>query len=608
MGEFIIIGIDLGTTYSCIAVWRNGHVEVIANEQGNRTTPSLVVFTSTERLVGDEARQKNGIDFKNVVSDVKRLIGRNFNDMEVQSDLRYWPFKVVNKQGKPYVQVEYKNEIKDFMPEEISAMILSKLKDYAQDYLGSENVVKDVVITVPAYFNDAQRRATKDAGRIAGLNVLQIINEPTAAALAYGLNKTIKGEENVLIVDIGGGTTDVSLLSINNGTFTVKATAGNAHLAGEDFTNQLLDYFVEEFKRKYDKDISTNLRSLNRLRRACERAKCILSSSFYASIEIEYLFDGIDFYSSITRAQFEELNSDLFEKILEPIERVLIDADLDKSDINEIVLVGGSTRIPKIQKLVSSYFDGKELRKTVNPDEAVACGAAIQAANILGDQSESIKNLNLYDVISLSLGVDNRGTTVDTLIKRNTHIPAEGKDIRITCHDGQTVIRFRVVQGERELVKDNTVLGEVVLEGITSAPRSETKVELTYKVDINGIIHVSAVELGTGLSREITILNNELSQEEIERLISEAEMYREEDRKARERIQSMNKLDDYARQLLKRLNNEKDRYKIKIEDEEKLRNIITTTIEWISNHHDASKEEYDEKRNELLNLASSFFK
>ncbi|ORX43258.1 heat shock protein SSA1, partial [Piromyces finnis] len=600
------IGIDLGTTYSCIAIYRDGHVEVIANYQGHRTTPSLVAFTSTERLVGDEAQQINGIDFKNIVFDVKRLIGRNFNDIEVQSNLRYWPFKVIERNGKPFIQVEYKNEIKDFMPEEISAMILSKLKDYAQDYLGEE--VKDVVITVPAYFNDAQRRATVDASRIAGLNVLQIINEPTAAALAYGLNKTIKGEENILVVDVGGGTTDVSLLSINNGTFTVKATAGDTRLGGEDLTNRLVDYFVEEFKRKYDRDISTNSRSLNRLRKLCERAKCILSSSFYASVEIEHLFDGIDLYSGITRAQFEELNSDYFEKILEPIERVLSDTDLDKSDIDEIVLVGGSTRIPKIQQLVTSYFDGKKLNKTVNPDEAVACGAAIQSANISGDQSESIKNINLQDVISLSLGVDNRGTTVDTIIKRNTHIPAEGKDIRITCRDGQTVIRFKVLQGERELVKDNTVLGEVVLEGITSAPRGETKVELTYKVDINGIIHVSAVELGTGLSREITISNNELSQEEIEHLINEAEMYREEDRKAKERIQSMNKLDDYARQLLKRLNNEKDRYKIKIEDENKLRNIITATIEWIFDHHDASKEEYDEKRNELLNLASSLFK
>ncbi|ORX43221.1 heat shock cognate 71 kDa protein [Piromyces finnis] len=484
------------------------------------------------------------------------------------------------------------------MPEEISAMILSKLKNNAQDYIGCP--VKDAVITVPAYFNDTQRRATRDAGRIAGLNVLQIINEPTAAALAYGLNKTIKGEENILIFDLGGGTFDISILNINNSTFTVKATAGDAHLGGKDFTNKIVDYFVEEFKRKYEKDLSTNLRSLNRLRIACERAKCILSSSFYASIEVEHLFDGIDFFTGITRAQFEEAIT-LIEKAIE-------EANLTKSDINEVVLVGGSSRIPMVKELVSSYFHERKIRRSINPDEAVVCGAAIQAASLSGDQSESIKNLNLYDVLSLSLGVDNRGTTVDTLIKRNTRIPAEGKDIRITCRDGQTVIRFRVVQGERELVKDNTVLGEVVLEGITSAPRDETKVELTYKVDINGIIHVSAVELGTGLSREITISNNELSQEEIERLIKEAEMYQEEDRKDRERIQSMNKLDDYARQLLKRLNNEKDRYKIKIEDEEKLRNIITTTIEWISDHHDASKEEYDEKRNELLNLASSLFK
>ncbi|ORX43255.1 hypothetical protein BCR36DRAFT_145325 [Piromyces finnis] len=512
------IGIDLGTTYSCIAIYRDGHVEVIANYQGHRTTPSLVAFTSTERLVGDEAQQINGIDFKNIVFDVKRLIGRNFNDIEVQSNLRYWPFKVIERNGKPFIQVEYKNEIKDFMPEEISAMILSKLKDYAQDYLGEE--VKDVVITVPAYFNDAQRRATVDASRIAGLNVLQIINEPTAAALAYGLNKTIKGEENILVVDVGGGTTDVSLLSINNGTFTVKATAGDTRLGGEDLTNRLVDYFVEEFKRKYDRDISTNSRSLNRLRKLCERAKCILSSSFYASVEIEHLFDGIDLYSGITRAQFEELNSDYFEKILEPIERVLSDTDSDKSDIDEIVLVGGSTRIPKIQQLVTSYFDGKKLNKTVNPDEAVACGAAIQSANISGDQSESIKNINLQDVTTFSIGIEDSNGYMNIIIERNSSLPTSKTIFCTTNENNQNSVYISIYEGEEIYVRDNFLLGEFILEGITEAPCGETLIELTIDIDKNGIINVSAVEIGTGLSRKITITNDRerLYQEEIERL------------------------------------------------------------------------------------------
>ncbi|ORX51520.1 hsp71-like protein [Piromyces finnis] len=603
MTKNIVIGIDLGTTYSCVAVWKNNHAEVIANDLGNRTTPSYVGFTSNERLIGDTALMKAGNNYKNTVYDAKRLIGRKYEDPDVQSDMKYWPFKVIEKFEKPHIHVKYKNETINFTPEEISSMILTKLKECAQDYLGGE--VTDVVITVPAYFNDAQRRATIDAGKIAGLNVLKIINEPTAAALAYGLNKTMKSDENVLIVDLGGGTYDVSLLSIKNRIFTVKATSGDTHLGGEDFTNRLVDYFVSDFKRMHNKDLSSNQKSLHRLRRACETAKRTLSTSTYASIEIDFLFEGIDFSSGITRSRFEELNSYLFEKMIEPISSVLNDANMSKSDINEIVLVGGSTRIPKIQELVSSYFDGKELKKTINPDEAVARGAAIQAAILSGDLSESIKNLSLQDVIPLSLGIDNRKTITDFIIKRNSPIPIKKTVTRITCHDNQSSVRFRVCQGERSLVKDNIILGELTIEGITKAPRGETKFDLTYEIDKNGVFNVSAVERGTGLSKAITISNNKgrLYQDEIDRLIKEAEKYKEDDEKAKERIESMNELDDYIYNLRKRLKNSI----ISLDDKITLSNAIDSIDIWMRDNQNASKEEYEQKKNDLMEKEDSFF-
>ncbi|ORX43253.1 the 70-Kda heat shock cognate protein from rattus Norvegicus in post-Atp hydrolysis state [Piromyces finnis] len=523
------VGIDLGTTYSCIAVCKNGHVEVIANDQGHRTTPSCILFHEDRIYIGKNAEYKYKKYLENYVYDVKRLIGREYSDPNVQSDLKYWPFKVIERHGKPYIQVEYGGETNEFIPEQISAMILSKLKDNAQDYLGEE--IKDVVITVPAYFNDAQRRATRDAGRIAGLNVLQIINEPTAAALAYGLNRAIRAEKNILIFDLGGGTFDISILTIKNGIFKVKATTGDTHLGGEDFTNCLVDYFAEEFKRKYDKDLSTNPRSLNRLKGECEHAKCILSFSSYAPIEIEKLYEDINFFTSITRSGFEELISKFYDRIIELIERAFNDTHLNKSDISEIVMVGGSTRIPKIQELVSSYFDGKKIRKTINPDEAVAQGAAIQAACLSGDQSESIRDYELQDAIPLSLGVESEKGLMSIIIKRNSTFPIKKTVTCITCEDNQNSVFIRIFQGERSLVKDNILLGEFILEGITEAPCGETLIELTIDIDKNGIINVSAVEVGTGLSREITISNNKdkLYQEEIERLINEAEMYREED-------------------------------------------------------------------------------
>merc|ERR1712145_5686 len=421
----VAVGIDLGTTYSCVGTFQHGKVEIIANDQGNRTTPSYVAFTDTERLIGDGAKNQVAMNPNNTIFDAKRLIGRNYSDPTVQSDMKHWPFKVGNHGGKPKLEVEYKSDQKTFTPEEISAMVLTKMKETAESYLGHE--VKDAVITVPAYFNDSQRQATKVAGVIAGLNILRIINEPTAAAIAYGLDKKKSStkESNVLIFDLGGGTFDVSILTIDGGIFEVKSTAGDTHLGGEDFDNRLVDHFVTEFERKHKKDISGNKRALRRLRTACERAKRTFSASAQANLEIDSLFESIDFYTSITRARFEELCSDLFKGTLDPVEKALRDAKLDKSSIHDIVLVGGSTRIPKIQKLLQDFFNGKELNKSINPDEAVAYGAAVQSAILSGEHSDTIGDVLLLDVAPLSLGIETAGGVMTSLIKRNTTIPTK---------------------------------------------------------------------------------------------------------------------------------------------------------------------------------------
>ncbi|ANB11342.1 Hsp70 family ATPase SSA3 [Sugiyamaella lignohabitans] len=598
------VGIDLGTTYSCVAHFSNDRVEIIANDQGNRTTPSFVAFTDSERLIGDAAKNQAAMNPANTVFDAKRLIGRKYTDPEVQSDIKHFPFKVVDKAGKPQIQVEFKGEEKVFTPEEISSMVLTKMKETAEGFLGG--TVSNAVITVPAYFNDSQRQATKDAGLIAGLNVLRIINEPTAAAIAYGLDKKSDAEKNVLIFDLGGGTFDVSLLTIEDGIFEVKATAGDTHLGGEDFDHRLVNHFVAEFKRKNKKDLSTNQRALRRLRTACERAKRTLSSSAQTSIEIDSLYEGIDFYTSITRARFEELCQDLFRSTIEPVEKVLRDSKIDKSSVNEIVLVGGSTRIPKVQKLVSDFFNGKEPNRSINPDEAVAYGAAVQAAILSGDTSSKTQDLLLLDVAPLSLGIETAGGVMTKLIPRNSTIPTKKSEIFSTYADNQPGVLIQVFEGERTKTKDNNLLGKFELTGIPPAPRGVPQIEVTFDIDANGILNVSAVEKGTGKSQKITITNDKgrLSKEDIERMVSDAEKYKEEDEKEAARIAAKNGLESYSYSLKNTLSEEKFKEKVSEEERTTLEKAIDETISWLDNNQSGATDEYSDKQKELEGVAN----
>ncbi|KAF7320908.1 hypothetical protein HMN09_00177500 [Mycena chlorophos] len=598
-----VIGIDLGTTYSCVGVQRGGRVEIIANDQGNRITPSWVSFTEDERLVGDAAKNAYHTNPTNTVFDAKRLIGRKTDEKEVKADMKHWPFKVQDKNGKPVINISYKGGDREFTPEEVSAMVLGKMKETAEAYLGEK--VTHAVVTVPAYFNDAQRQATKDAGTIAGLTILRIINEPTAAAIAYGLNKK-GGESQIIVYDLGGGTFDVSLLSIDDGVFEVLATAGDTHLGGEDFDNRVMEYLIKQYKKKTGTDVTDNSRALGKLKREVEKAKRTLSSQQSTRIEIESFEDGNDFSETLTRAKFEELNMELFRKTLKPVEQVLKDAGVKKEDIDEIVLVGGSTRIPKVQQLLKEFFGGKEPSKGINPDEAVAYGAAVQGGILSG--AEGTADVVLVDVCPLTLGIETTGGVFTKLIARNTVIPTRKSQIFSTAADNQPTVLIQVFEGERPLTKDNNLLGKFELSGIPPAPRGVPQIEVTFEIDANGIMKVGAADKGTGKSESITITNEKgrLSQEEIDRMVAEAEQFAAEDEAARKRIEAMNSLSSFVYGLKSQLADQEGLGgKLEEDDKKTILAAVKEATEWIDdNGASAEVEDLEAKLAEIQSVVN----